>query len=145
MGYCRFLSTCLTGVLLASLVAIAPANAGRIQYCYPVEKSQTLRDPGSHPQAYDDGYREGAAAAREKKPFEPRSAGGEFARGFEDGYYGRTYGGQQNVVPDRTDTYITNQCRTYEYNDADSVEQTLKRVLDDFQRDLRRDWNINVR
>jgi hypothetical protein len=101
-----------------------------------------LQDPGSHPQAYDDGYREGAATARDKKPFEPRSAGGEFARGFEDGYYGRTYAGQQNVVPNRTDTYTNNQCRTYYFNDSDPVEQSLKRVLDNFQSDFRRDWNI---
>ena len=142
MGYCRFVPVCSGILIFSSLMAIAPVSAGQIQYCYPVEKSRTLQDPGSHPKAYDDGYREGAATARDKKPFEPRSAGGEFARGFEDGYYGRTYGGQQNVVPDRTDTYTTSQCRTYYFNDSDPVEQSLKRVLDNFQSDFRRDWNI---
>lgn len=120
----------------------AIAKAGQLQYCYPVEKTRTLKDPGNHPQAYDNGYREGAAAARGNKPYEPRTAGGEFARGFDDGYYGRPYGEQQNTVPNRTETYTSSQCRTYYYNDSDPIQQSIKRVLDNFQDDFRRDWNL---
>lgn len=139
----RHLLFCCLGLLSISEFSLgAMAIAGQIQYCYPIQKTRTLQDPGSHPQAYDNGYREGAATARAKKPYEPRSAGGEFARGFEDGYYGRPYAGQQNTVPDRTDTYSTKQCRTYYYNDTDPASQSIKRVLDNFQDDFRRDWNL---
>ncbi len=118
------------------------AVAGQIQYCYPVKKERTLQDPGSHPNAYDDGYREGVAEAKQGKPFSTRTAGGEFSRGYEEGYRGQPYSGQRNTIPDRIDTYSQNQCRTYYYNDSDPIQQSLKRVLDNFQDDFRRDWQL---
>jgi hypothetical protein len=53
----------------------------------------------------------------------------------------RPYTGQKNTVPNRKETYKTSQCRTYYYNDKDPINKILGKVLEDFQRDLRRDWN----
>lgn len=133
--------TSIALIALASapvLLGFAPAAfAEQYNYCYPVEKTRTIRDSASHPNAYDDGYREGAEAAREGDGYEPRSVGGEFARGFDDGYYGRPYTGQQNTIPDRTETYTTSECRTYYYDTNDPINEILKDVLDQFQRDMR--------
>ena len=51
-----------------------------------------------HPHAYADGYRQGEQSARDGKAYKPRTAGGEFAQGFEDGYFNRPYTGQKVVV-----------------------------------------------
>jgi hypothetical protein len=120
---------------------VLPAKAGQYQHCYPVQKNRTVEDAGYHPNAYDNGYREGAESSRKQEPYQPRTAAGEFSRGFDDGYYGRPYTGQKNTVPNRKETYETSQCRTYYYNDKDPINKILDNVLDDFQRDLRRDWN----
>ena len=48
-----------------------------------------------HPQAYSDGYREGIASKAKRETYQARTAGGEFARGFEDGYFGRANSGQR--------------------------------------------------
>ena len=119
------------------------AEAAQYQHCYPVEKTRTVEDAGYHPNAYDNGYREGAESARKQESYQPRTAAGEFSRVFDDGYYGRPYTGQKNTVPNRKETYETSQCRTYYYNDKDPIDKILNNVLDDFQRDLRRDWNKN--
>lgn len=118
------------------------AQAGQYQHCYPIQKTRTVEDPGYHPNAYDNGYREGAESSRKLESYQPRTAAGEFSRGFDDGYYGRLYTGQKNTVPNRQETYETSQCRTYYYNEKDPINQILDNILDDFQRDLRRDYNI---
>ncbi len=120
---------------------VSSAEAGQYQHCYPVQKTRTVEDAGYHPNAYDNGYREGAESSRKQEAYQPRTAAGEFSRGFDDGYYGRPYTGQKNTVPNRKETYETSQCRTYYYNDKDPINKILDNVLDDFQRDLRRDWN----
>jgi len=51
-----------------------------------------------HPHAYADGFRQGEQSARDGKAYRPRTAGGEFARGFEDGYFNRPYTGQKVVI-----------------------------------------------
>ncbi|WP_310481356.1 hypothetical protein [Chamaesiphon sp. VAR_48_metabat_403] len=48
-----------------------------------------------HADAYSDGYREGTASKAKRETYQARSAGGEFARGFEDGYFGRRNTGQR--------------------------------------------------
>jgi hypothetical protein len=48
-----------------------------------------------HAHAYTDGYREGIAARAKRETYKARTAGGEFARGFEDGYFGRRNTGQR--------------------------------------------------
>ena len=48
-----------------------------------------------HPDAYSDGYREGSASKAKNENYRARSAGGEFARGFENGYFGRRNTGQR--------------------------------------------------
>jgi hypothetical protein len=48
-----------------------------------------------HANAYSDGYREGTASKANRETYRARSAGGEFARGFEDGYFGRRNTGQR--------------------------------------------------
>jgi hypothetical protein len=53
------------------------------------------RSDAYHPQAYDDGYREGINSKAKKETYQPRTAGGEFARGVEDGYFGRPNTGQR--------------------------------------------------
>ena len=36
--------------------------------------------------AYQDGYSEGRESYRSAEAYRPRTSGGEFARGFDDGY-----------------------------------------------------------
>ncbi len=48
-----------------------------------------------HANAYSDGYREGTASKANRETYQARSAGGEFTRGFEDGYFGRRNTGQR--------------------------------------------------
>ena len=127
--------------LFSIFCLVSSAEAGQYQHCYPVQKTRTVEDAGYHPNAYDNGYREGAESSRKQQPYQPRTAAGEFSRGFDDGYYGRLYTGQKNTVPNRTETYETSQCRTYYYNEKDPINKILDNVLGDFQRDLRRDWN----
>jgi hypothetical protein len=65
-----------------------------------IETESTERSDAYHPQAYNDGYREGIASKAKRETYQARSAGGEFARGFEDGYFGRTNSGQRfTAVP----------------------------------------------
>jgi|GEM_PF-5669943 len=127
-------SATLPVVLLFS----ASARAEQYTHCYPVEKVRVIKDSGNHPNAYDDGYREGVEDAREGKEYEPRSAGGEFARGFDDGYYGRPYTGQQNTIPNRRENYTSRQCSTYYYDKDDSIEEILRSVLNQYENDRER-------
>jgi hypothetical protein len=139
--YLRLISFWGLANLFSILCLVASAEAGQYQHCYPVQKTRIVEDAGYHPNAYDNGYREGAESVRKQEPYQPRTATGEFSRGFDDGYYSRPYTGQKNTVPNRKETYETSQCRTYYYNDKDPINKILDNVLDDFQRDLRRDWN----
>ncbi len=45
--------------------------------------------------------------------YKPRTSGGEFARGFEDGYDRRGFTGQKHIVADRYRPYTTNGCDWY--------------------------------
>jgi hypothetical protein len=137
----------LLPLLLAPALAFFPklAQAAQYQHCYYSQKVRIIQDSGNHSNAYDDGYREGAEAARRGDAYEARSVGGEFARGFEDGYHNRPYTGQQNVVPDRTETYQTRECRNYSYDPNDSIDEILENVLNQFERDLRHEMENNRR
>ncbi|MBE9126577.1 MULTISPECIES: hypothetical protein [unclassified Coleofasciculus] len=127
-----------------ALLLIAPAaRSETYTYCYPVEQVRMIKDPGSHPTAYDDGYREGAEMARRGETYEPRTAGGEFSRGYDDGYYGRSYTGQRNTVPNRRETYSTSQCNTYSYDKDDDIDEILDDVVRSVERDLRRDMSCD--
>ncbi|NWF60781.1 MAG: hypothetical protein HXY43_16375 [Fischerella sp.] len=118
-------------IMMASLVALAtatgmllnnqPAQAHRryyyhrlypfrFNYCYPVTQWLVDEDPAYHPQAYADGYRQGRESAKKGKAYKPRTAGGEFGRGFDDGYYGRKFAGQKNIVPNEYKPYTTSEC-----------------------------------
>jgi hypothetical protein len=97
----------------ASILFTQPALADTHTVCYPVTQSQVTQDDAAHPGAYRDGYREGRESARNGEAYKPRSAGGEFARGFDDGYYGRRFSGQQYRVPNRVNYYTTQRCNTY--------------------------------
>ncbi|MBR8833044.1 MAG: hypothetical protein DSM106950_03110 [Stigonema ocellatum SAG 48.90 = DSM 106950] len=83
------------------------------RYCYPVAGWLIKEDPAYHPQAYADGYRQGRKSAENGESYKPRTAGGEFARGFEDGYYVREFTGQKHIVPDRYRPYTTSNCGWY--------------------------------
>ncbi len=96
-----------------SVLFTQPANADTYNVCYPVTQRQILEDDADHPGAYRDGYREGRESARQGEAYRPRSAGGEFDRGFADGYYGRRFSGQQYAVPNQVNYYTTQQCNTY--------------------------------
>lgn len=93
---------------LLSLVAVSTsllypqvAKANRVIYCADLAEDETVTYSADHPHAYADGYREGEQSARNKEAYKPRTVGGEFARGFEDGYYNRRYAGQKQVVLNR--------------------------------------------
>lgn len=83
------------------------------RYCYPTTQLYVDRDPGYHPHAYSDGYRQGRSSAKNGNTYKPRTAGGEFARGFDDGYYGREFAGQKNVVANVIEPYTTTECDWY--------------------------------
>ncbi len=74
-----------------------------------LEIESTERSDAYHPQAYSDGYREGIASKAKRETYQARSAGGEFARGFEDGYFGRANSGQRYTVSPTKDYRC--QCR----------------------------------
>lgn len=94
-------------IVLGALLTIAttpvflllnqPAQAQRVNYC---DSSQT-NNAGNHQNAYADGYREGQQSARDRQTYRPRTAGGDFDRGFYDGYYNRPY---------RDGRYISREC-----------------------------------
>ncbi len=83
------------------------------RYCYPVTRWSVDQDPGYHPRAYSDGYRQGRSSAKNQETYKPRTAGGEFSRGFEDGYYGKEFMGQQHIVANQYLPFTTNQCNWY--------------------------------
>jgi hypothetical protein len=93
-----------------SLGYIQPAKAERVVYCTPVTRTSVSKDAADHPHAYADGYREGQQSARRGEDYKPRSTGGEFARGFDDGYYNRRYTGQEYVVPNAVVQSTTQYC-----------------------------------
>lgn len=78
-----------------------------------------------------------------KKPLVFKQVGGEFARGFDDGYYGRTVTEQKYTVQDSQESYTGQACRTYYYNEKDSIDQILRNVTRDLERDLKKQWNIS--
>lgn len=80
------------------------------RYCYPYTRWLVNEDSAYHPHAYSDGYRQGKKSAKKGEKFKPRTAGGEFARGFEDGYYGREFTGQNYIVPNTYRPYTTVDC-----------------------------------
>lgn len=84
-----------------------------ISYCYPVTGWLMDEDSAYHPQAYADGYRQGRDRAKKGNAYKPRTAGGEFARGFDDGYYGKEFAGQKQVVPNTYKPYTTSNCGWY--------------------------------
>ena len=96
-----------------SLLFAPQAKASLYDDCYLIPQSRILRNPADHPEAYADGYSEGRQSARKGKPYTPRTAGGEFARGFEDGYYGRSFTGQQYAVRDKVERYLSEECDTF--------------------------------
>jgi hypothetical protein len=87
-----------------------PYYAPPLNYCYPVTQWDVDEDPAYHPQAYADGYRQGKNSAQRREAYKPRTAGGEFGRGFDDGYYGREFAGQKQIVPNEIKPYTTSQC-----------------------------------
>ena len=93
-----------------SLLFPQAAKADRVIYCHPVTDNRVIKDSADHPHAYADGYREGEQSARNREAYKPRTAGGEFARGFEDGYFNRPYTAQEDVVPNRIVQHTTQDC-----------------------------------
>ncbi|WP_295615027.1 hypothetical protein [Chamaesiphon sp. GL140_3_metabinner_50] len=64
--------------------------------CKPIKEEIAVdKSDAYHANAYSDGYREGTASKAKRDNYQARSAGGEFARGFEDGYFGRNNSGQR--------------------------------------------------
>ncbi len=84
----------------ASLLSPQPVKADEVISGDYVNSSQADKNywAADHPHAYADGFRQGEQSARDGKAYRPRTAGGEFARGFEDGYFNRPYTGQKVVI-----------------------------------------------
>ncbi|MEH2376182.1 hypothetical protein [Nostoc sp.] len=82
-----------------SLLFPQAAKADRVVYCHPVTDNRVVKESAAdHSHAYANGYREGEQSARNREAYKPRTGGGEFARGFQDGYLNLPYAGQENVV-----------------------------------------------
>ena len=105
------LLTCAT--VPASLLFTQSAYADTVTNCYPVTQTEVIQNPADHPSAYADGYSEGRQSARKGEAYRPRTVGGEFGRGFEDGYWGHEFTGQEYAVPNRVREYTTQHCNTY--------------------------------
>jgi hypothetical protein len=90
--------------------SIAQAKPKKTTVCVPVQQLRVVRDAADHPSAYRDGYREGQESARKNEVYKPRTVGGEFARGFEEGYYSQPFTGQQYEVPERLEAYTVQHC-----------------------------------
>ncbi|NJL61793.1 MAG: hypothetical protein HC903_08155 [Methylacidiphilales bacterium] len=84
-----------------------------IRYCQPVTQWLLDQDPAYHPRAYSDGYRQGRESAKRGNKYKARTAGGEFARGFDDGYYGREFSGQKHIIANAYQPFITSECNYY--------------------------------
>jgi hypothetical protein len=127
----KIIATLLLATTTAFLINNQPAQAGgryhdrnyrhyrpyrRVyptRYCYPVTQWLINQDPGYHPRAYSDGYRQGRESAKNRETYKPRTAGGEFSRGFEDGYYDKEFSGQKHIVANAYQPYTTSQCDWY--------------------------------
>ncbi|YAG08168.1 hypothetical protein NSTC731_04506 [Nostoc sp. DSM 114167] len=103
-----------------SLLFPQAAKADRVVYCHPVIDNRVLTSAANHPNAYTNGFREGQQSARNREAYKPRSAGGEFARGFQDGYLNLPYAGQENVVPKTIVQHTTQICDDDAYTVAPS-------------------------
>lgn len=118
MALSLFTLATMTGILVNSQAAQAhrryyrhyPYSRLSLYYCYPTTQWVVDQDPAYHPQAYADGYRQGQAQAKRGNSYKPRTAGGEFSRGFDDGYYGREFAGQKHIVPNEITPYTTTRC-----------------------------------
>ncbi|WP_243146702.1 hypothetical protein [Scytonema sp. UIC 10036] len=96
-------------------------------YCYPVIQTRVSEDPAYHPRAYADGYRQGLASAQKGEAYKPRTALGEFARGFDDGYFGKEFTGQKHSVPNQVYYEKTTECstRTIRYKHSLNMHRLL--------------------
>ncbi len=103
----------------ASLLFAQPAKAETYTACYPVTQPNIIQNSADHPGAYADGYSEGRQSRRNGDAYKPRNAGGEFARGFEDGYFGHRFTSQAYAVRNRIEYKTTQQCNTYTVPDRD--------------------------
>jgi hypothetical protein len=84
------------------------------RYCQPVTQWQIDQDPAYHPRAYSNGFRQGRESAKKGNQYKSRTAGGEFARGFDDGYYGREFSGQKHIVANAYQPFTTtSECNYY--------------------------------
>ncbi|MEH2252959.1 hypothetical protein [Nostoc sp.] len=100
-----------------SLVFPQAAKADRVVYCHPVTDNRVLKESAAnHPHAYANGFREGEQSARNRVAYKPRTGGGEFARGFEDGYLNLPYAGQEDVVPKTIVQHTIQVCNEDGYN-----------------------------
>jgi hypothetical protein len=98
----------------AYLMIALPASASeKVTVCNPVSTTNIIRNPADHSGAYEDGYSEGRRSASKGEAYQPRTVGGEFGRGFEDGYFGNRFTGQEYAVRDRVEHYTTQQCDTF--------------------------------
>ncbi|MBV9385868.1 MAG: hypothetical protein JOZ78_05505 [Chroococcidiopsidaceae cyanobacterium CP_BM_ER_R8_30] len=79
-------------------------------YCHPVTDKQVSRNSANYPNAYAAGYQAGEQRFRDGVGYKPQEEGGEFARGFEDGYFNRPYNGPT------VDQSITQKCDESGYN-----------------------------
>ena len=89
-----------------------------VTVCKPVTSTNVVKDAAAHAGAYEDGFGEGRLSASRGETYKPRSVGGEFARGFEDGYFGRRFTGQEYVIRDRVQSYTTQQCQSVQTNNT---------------------------
>lgn len=115
--------------------------------CYPVTQAQVIQNAADHPNAYADGYSEGRQSVSKGEAYRPRTAGGEFARGYEDGYYGRGFTGQEYSVANRVEYYTSQQCNTYTTHnnnhrdlDRDELRYRINRIYrEELGRDVDKD------
>ena len=97
----RIFAAALLSLATVSISLLPPqaAKADEVVYCNSANNQS--RNAAEQPHAYADGYREGEQNFRKGQAYQPRTAGGEFARGFEDGYFNRPYTGQEVVASNR--------------------------------------------
>jgi hypothetical protein len=131
------LLTFVTAPTFLLFTQTAQADTKTSTYCYPVVQREVIQNAADHPTAYTNGYSEGRQSVRKGDAYKPRSAGGEFSRGFDDGYYGHPFSGQQYAVPDRVREFTTQQCETYTGNQDNDDRYYGDRDRRDWRRPMR--------
>ncbi len=91
----RIIASTLIILTIGSTFILYKEKAQAQANCWTPSKDD---DPANHSEAYSDGYRQGVESAQKREKYRPRVVGGEFARGFKEGYDDSPYNNLNSTV-----------------------------------------------